>query len=178
MEYLKIFTDQDIFANPEFERPSTFEKRITVKAVVKNDQGKFAFVTNPIHGFYLLPGGGAESDNLEVEIKRECEEEVNYIVDVVRKIGVVQEYRNREGKEYITACFVVYTVKESNDDTRTQDEKDNNLQVVWFTEEEASTTLQGQVEKVKKGEVNVYNTAFNIVRDYLFFSTYLEQHNR
>ncbi len=67
MKYLKTITDEDIFESPEFEKPEVFEKRTTVKAVVVNNEGKFGFVTNPAHGFYLLAGGGAESDDLKKE---------------------------------------------------------------------------------------------------------------
>jgi len=174
MEYLKTITDENIFENPEFEKPDIFEKRTTVKAVVINDEGKFGFVTNPVHGFYLLAGGGAESDDLEKEIGRECDEEINFEVEVLEEIGRVHEYRNRNAKEYETVCFAVKTIKELPEDTRTEDEKKNGLQVVWFDKNEAISVLKEQIEEVKKGEVRFYNTAFNIVRDNLFFNKYLK----
>jgi len=178
MEYLKTITDEDIFEISEFKKPDVFEKRTTVKAVVVNDEGKFGFVTNPIHGFYLLAGGGAEGDNLEEEIKRECDEEINFEVKVIEEIGRVHEYRNRNAKEYETVCFAVKTIKELPEDTRTEDEKKNDLRVVWFDKDEAIDTLKKQVEKVERGEVDFYNTAFNIVRDNLFFNKYLNQNTR
>jgi hypothetical protein len=53
MKYLKTISDEDIFENLEFEKTEIFEKRTTVKAVVINDDGKFGFITNPVHRFYL-----------------------------------------------------------------------------------------------------------------------------
>ena len=175
MEYLRTITDEDIFESPEFEKPNAFKKRTTVKAVVVNDEGKFGFVTNPIHGFYLLAGGGAESDDLEKEIKRECDEEINFEVEVLGEIGRIHEYRNRNAKEYETVCFAVKTIKKLPKDTRTEDEKKNDLHVVWFDKDKAIDILEKQVEKVKRGEVGFYNTAFNIVRDNIFFNEYINQ---
>ena len=177
MKYLKTITDGDIFENPEFEEPRVFEKRTTVKAVVLNDEGKFGFVTSPTHGFCLLAGGGAESDNLEKEIKRECDEEINFEVEVFEEIGRVREYRNRNAMEYETVCFAVKAVKESPKDTRTEDEKKNGLSVVWFDKDKAIDILEKQLERIKAGEVGFYNTAFNIVRDKLFFDEYIKQKN-
>lgn len=54
-----------------------------------------------------------------------------------------------------------------------EDEKKNELQAVWFSEAEALSILKKQQEKVKTGEVNFYNTAFNIIRDLRFFEEYL-----
>jgi len=177
MKYLKTITDKDIFKNPEFEKPNIFEIRTTVKAVVVNDEGRFGFVTNPVHGFYLLAGGGAEGDNLEEEIRRECNEEINFEVEVLKEIGRVYEYRNRDAREGETVCFAVKAIKETNKDTRTEEEKRNDLRVVWFDEDEATDILKKQVKGVKKGKVKFYNTAFNIVRDNLFFNEYLNQKN-
>jgi len=177
MEYINTLTDKDIFKNPEFEKPDVFEHRTTVKAVVVNAEGKFGFVTNPKHGFYLLPGGGAETNDLNEEIIRECDEEINYVVEVVEEIGRIHEFRNKKAKEYETVCFVVKTVKESPDDNRTEDEKDNGLHVVWLDKEKAIKILNEQVEKVRADQVGFYNTAFNIIRDSEFFSKYLEKLN-
>ncbi|MCR4275140.1 MAG: NUDIX domain-containing protein [Candidatus Wolfebacteria bacterium] len=173
MEYLKTITDEDVFKSPEFEKPDVFKKRTTVKAVVINNGGEFGFVTNPVHGFYLLAGGGAESNNLEKEIQRECDEEINFEVEVLSEIGRVHEYRNRNAKEYETVCFAVKTIKETNEDIRTEDEKKNDLRVVWLDRDAAINALKDQIEKVEKGKVKFYNTAFNIVRDELFFRTYI-----
>jgi len=174
---LKIVTDKDIFSQPEFIQPKKYQKRITVKAVVINDKGKFGFVTNKIHNFILLAGGGAESENLEKEIDRECQEEIFYSLKKIKKINQVQEFRNKNAKEYETICFFAQTNKKIIADNRTDDEKKNGLRVVWFNKNEVINILKKQVEKVKKGEVNFYNTAFDIVRDSMFFNEYLKQGN-
>lgn len=175
MQYLVTLHDEDVFLKPEFVAPTDYKKRVTVKAIVRNKNGQFAFVTNPIHGFYLLAGGGAESENLEEEIKRECAEETGYEVGVVKEVGRIHEFRNRDANEYETICFLVKAKQKTSGDLRTEDEKKNELSVVWFDGEEARNILDEQVAKVKRGEVGFYNTAFNILRDQIFFAEHLKQ---
>ncbi|MFA6077634.1 MAG: NUDIX domain-containing protein [Candidatus Paceibacterota bacterium] len=169
MNYLATLHDKDIFPQPINKIPDYYEKRVTVKAIAKNKKGQFAFVTNPIHKFCLLAGGGVENTNLEAEIKRECLEELRYEVDVVDIVGKIHEFRNRDAKEYETTCFLVETKNEINEDLRTDDEKKNDLFVVWLDGEEAKKILEEQIVKVKNGEMVFYNTAFNAVRDKIFF---------
>lgn len=174
MKYLKTICDKDIFSFPEFNNPISYKKRTTVKAIVINEEGKFAFVTNPVHKFYLLAGGGAESNNFEEEIKRECAEEVSCDVIVLKEVGRVQEFRNRDSQEYETVCFLAKFKNFILTDLRTEDEKKNGLVVVWLDEKEAQKILLEQVEKVKNGEVGFYNTAFNTARDQIFFEEFLK----
>ncbi len=165
---MEILKDKDVFLNPEHETPEKFEDRQTVKIIIKNDKGEVAFVTNPIHKFFILPGGGAESDDLKKEAEREALEEVNYHIDITREIGKIEEFRNRNAKHYITTCFLAKAIKEGEEDLRTDGEKENGLETKWLSVEEAKSVLDKQVEEVKKGEVKFYNTAFNIIRDSYF----------
>ncbi len=168
MEYLEILKDSDIFKNPEHQEPDSYEERQTVKVIVLNEKGEVALVTNPIHKLFLLPGGGAESNDLEKEAEREALEEINYFVKITKEVGKIEEFRNRNAKHYITTCFLAKTISENQEDLRTEEEKKNGLIVQWFSYDEALKILSGQVEKVKNGEVEFYNTAFNIIRDYYF----------
>lgn len=169
MHYLATLYDKNIFPQSACITPDQYEKRVTVKAIVRNKIGEYGFVTNPTHGFYLLVGGGAESKDLVQEIKRECIEEIGYDIKIIREIGRVHEFRDRDAKEYETICFLVETKEKIHEDLRTGEEKDNNLSVVWLESDNARKILKEQTEKVKKGEVKFYNTAFNIIRDQIFF---------
>ena len=168
-----ILTDELVFPNNDYQKPDSYQERVTVKAIVENIEGKIAFVTNSVHGFYILPGGGAESDDLINEVIRECDEEINWEVGDIKDIASIEEFRNRDSKHYLTYCFSAKTIKELPEDTRTDDEKENGLEVVWIEKEEASKKLLSQVESLNKGEVEFYNTGFNILRDYMFFEEYV-----
>ncbi len=167
-----ILRDSDVFKNPEHETPKEWENRQTVKIIIQNDKSEIALITNPVHKLFLLPGGGAESDNLEDEAIRESLEETNYHVEIIDEIGKVDELRNRNAKHYSTTCFSAKVIKEGSKDLRTEEEKENDLEVKWFRLNDALKIMSGQVERVEKGEINFYNTAFNVVRDYNFLSKF------
>jgi len=173
MTHLITITDKDVFLEPAFEKPSVFEKSVTVKAIVLNKGGEIALVTNDVHGLYLLPGGGAETFNLENEIIRECEEEIGYTVELIGRVGQTKEFRNREAKEYTTTCFVAVVVNKVHEDRRTIDERNNGLRVEWFNPKMVSQIFVKQKGALRKGDVKFYNTAFNILRDGSFFESYL-----
>ncbi len=145
-----------------------------MKAIIKNNENRFAFVTNSVHNFILLAGGGAESKDLEKEINRECEEEIFYSLKNIKELFNVKEFRNRNAKEYKTICFYGDIDKKSQEDTRTNNEKENDLKVIWLDKQEALNVLESQMGKLKKGEVKFYNIAFNILRDYRFFKEYIK----
>ncbi len=170
MKYLKILKDSDIFKNLEHQEPDSYKDRQTVKIIIKNNKDEIALITNPIHNFFLLPGGGAESDDLEKEAQREALEEINYHTEIIKELGKIEEFRNRNAKHYITTCFLAKAINKNNKDLRTEDEKKNGLVVQWFELNKALEILEKQTEQVKKGEVRFYNTAFNIIRDYYFLT--------
>ncbi len=175
MSYLSTITDEDVFSNPSFKKPDYFNPRVTVKAIVKNKEGKIALVTNDVHGIYSLPGGGAESEDLEKEIKRECAEEIGCLIELVGRVGQTHEFRNREAKEYTTTCFVAEAKSKLEKDTRTPDEQDNGLRAEWIEMGAAISIFSKQKEAVRNDDVKFYNTAFNILRDGLFIETYLAE---
>lgn len=165
--------DTDIFKNPEHKKPEKWEDRQTVKIIIQNDKGEIALITNLVHKLFLLPGGGVESNNLEQEATRESLEETNYHVKIIYKVGELEEFRNRNAKHYLTTCFFAKSIKEGCEDLRTEEEKENGLEVKWFNLKDTLRVMSKQVEMVKKGEVKFYNTAFNIIRDYNFLVKYL-----
>lgn len=175
MKYLDTITDKTIFTNPEFDDREEYVNRTTVKAIAINKEGKIALITNDVHNLYTLPGGGADSDNLVEEVSRECIEEINYDLVNIKELARVKEIRNREAKKYETICFVGEINNKFEEDTRTEDEKNNNLRVEWLSNEEISEVLNKQLEMLKRGEISFYNTAFNVYRDCAFWNEYLNK---
>jgi len=167
-----ILRDSDVFKNPQYDVPDKYEDRGTVKVIVQNEQGEIALVTNPIHGIFMLPGGGAESDNLEQEAIRESLEEINYHVEIIGTVGKSEEFRNRNAKHYLTTCFFARPLRKGNKDLRTEEEKDNGLEVKWFYLKDALKIMSDQAKMIQKDEVTFYNTSFNIIRDYRFLEKF------
>jgi len=123
--------------------------------------------------YIYCPGGGAESADLQNEIKRECEEEIGYTIELKGIVGQTHEFRNRAAEEYTTTCFIAEAKESLKEDMRTNDERDNGLRVEWIELDAAISIFSKQKESVKKEDVKFYNTAFNILRDGMFLETYL-----
>ena len=54
---------------------------------------------------YYFLGGDAESEKLEREIDRECQEEIFYSIKNIRELIRVGEFRNIGAEKYETICF-------------------------------------------------------------------------
>lgn len=173
--YLEVIQNVDIFPNSKIVKPKVYELRQTVKAIVLNTQKEVALVTNPIHNLYSLPGGGVESANLNFEIIRECLEELGCEIRIISTVGKINEFRDRDAKEYITTCFVGEVIKVFKQDFRTDEEITNGLKIVWVDKSKLKYIFHEQKAMVISGKVGYYNTAFNIIRDGIFINQWLDE---
>ena len=58
MDKKTVLSEADIFGTKDIRSVEKWVKRKTVKVLLRNQKNKIALITNSIHGFYLLPGGG------------------------------------------------------------------------------------------------------------------------
>ena len=65
--------------------------------------------------------------------------------------------------------------EEIPDDLRTDEEKKNELTVVWLSKDEVERKFAEQEELLRAGKIDFYNTAFNSVRDHIFFKEVCSQ---
>ena len=156
-----------------------FKKRITGKSVIR-DGDKIALVGTTVNYIYTLPGGGVnEGEDISTGITREAKEETGCTVVLTEMLGVIEDYRNRDKKHCISYCAITNVVGEKGALELTSEEEKNGLHVKWLTkeeeEEEALCVLENEYKNVLKGEINYYNTAYNIVRDYEFIKEYIDK---
>ena len=83
-------------------------------------------------------------------------------------LGIIADYRNRDKKHCINYCYTAQLVGEKGELKLTEDEAKNGLHVKWVPLDEALATLESEIGQVRRGEVQFYNTAYNIVRDHAF----------
>lgn len=170
MKNIGTHTQTDIFPNKEDNKKEIiFEDRATGKAIVFDDQKNIALVGNKVNSFYLLPGGGIDRDkSIESGIIRECLEEIGYNIKLIKAVGMIDDYRNRDKKHCINYCYTAKLIGEKVGLNLTEDETKNGLHVIWIPIDEAKRILEKEVEQLKRGEVTFYNTGFNILRDHFF----------
>lgn len=170
MKNLGTHTQADIFPGKEDNKKEImFEDRATGKAIVFDEQKNIALVGNKVNSFYLLPGGGIGHDeSIESGIVRECLEEIGCNVELIKAVGMIDDYRNRDKKHCINYCYTAKLIGEKGELSLTENEAKNGLHVIWVPIDEAKHILEKEVGQLKRGEVTFYNTGFNILRDYLF----------
>lgn len=169
MHTLLKLTDREIFPNNTYDDVTEWFDRKTVKVIIVKDDGKIALVTNRIHKCHLLPGGGVDGDEGVVQTAvRESREEANCSINEIRIIGVVEEYRARDGKHYLTTGVIAKAGETVYEDTRTDNEKNLEMAVGWFSLDEVKYFFKQQKDRLRNGEIDFYNTSFNIVRDSAF----------
>jgi ADP-ribose pyrophosphatase YjhB (NUDIX family) len=171
MTHLAQLKDKDIFPDKEVAEVLEWVPRTTVKIVIKNSEGKVALVTNPIHNCFLLPGGGVDDgEEIFAAADRESREEAQCAITSMIALGTIEEFRARDKKHYETHGVFAEVLEKITDDLRTDEEKKNELTVVWLTKDEVVKKFAEQETLLRAGKIDFYNTAFNIVRDHLFFT--------
>lgn len=168
MKPLVILKEIDIFSQKLYEEPKEWQLRPTVKVLVKKGN-KIALVTNRIHKFYLLPGGGIDAGESVLEAaEREAREEIGYSIISARVLGYTEEYRSRDKKHYMTYGVIAEAGASTGKDLRTEREIELGLITHWFDMQALEEIFKNQLEKFQNEKSKFYNTGFNLIRDKIF----------
>ena len=160
--------DKDIFPNTQDLSHVIWNDRLTGKVVLFNEEDKIALIGNKVNNFFLLPGGGIENNESILDgIKRECREETGCEIEICNALGMIEDFRSREGKHCISHGYSAKVISYGTP-TLTENEIDIGAHVKWLSLLEGIELFLLQEEKVRAGEVKFYNTCFNIIRDSLF----------
>jgi 8-oxo-dGTP pyrophosphatase MutT (NUDIX family) len=104
-------------------------------------EGKLLLLHSKKLDYYMLPGGGIEKNELETScIQREMLEETGIEVEVEKKTVTVKEYFPN-GSFEANYYFVKYLNQDLSKMTLTEEEKDLDIEQLWFDIDEALTLL-------------------------------------
>lgn len=174
METLLIIRDKDIFPDTPDTTNVIWIDRLTVKVVLFNEAGEIALIGNKINELFLLPGGGIDDGEATIDsVRRECLEETGCEIEVLNEIGMIEDFRLRDSKHYISFGYSARVTSHGTPNL-TESEDDISAYVKWVSLTEAKILLARQEEKVRAGEVKFYNTCFNTIRD-SFFIRHVEE---
>lgn len=168
MEPFAVIKDIDIFENPVTE-PKFYERRLTVKGIVIDDDGDVAVLT--ARGHSLLPGGGVEGDEtMEEAFVRECKEETGCDVVLLEYVGVGFQYRAQTAKKYEVHFFIARVTGEKGF-PETNDADELASQLSWETIGTVQDVLEAQIESIPQDE---YATHFNARLQLEAFRVFME----
>ena len=171
MKSIAIFYQRDVFPLMPEALDVKFVDRPTGKAVIFDENKHVALVGNKVNSFYLLPGGGINNDErVEDGIIRECLEETGCDVKLDKLLGIVEDYRDRDKVHCISYCYTANVITKNKKLSLTLDEEKNGMYVIWVALEEAIRIFSEEIDDLKKGKVQFYNTGFNILRDNVFLN--------
>ncbi len=172
MKNIKTIYQKDVFPELLEEQYIEFTDRKTGKAIIVDSEGKIGLVGNKQNDFLQLPGGGIEeNEDIQQGLIRECFEEIGCTVELMFKVGIIDDYRPRDKKHCINYCYVATVIGEKGRASYTEDELAIGMYTKWVDVKTALDIFKKQERDLKEGKVVFYNTGFNILRDLLFLET-------
>lgn len=134
-------TDEDI--GEKYIKLSNPKIRIGSRGIVLRDDGKIAIFNITKKNLYKLPGGGMEDNETPEEVfKREVLEETGCQVEVIKKIGIVEEYKSMTNFKHISYVFVGIVIKDTGILYMTKNEQDEGGMLLWETPKNALELIQ------------------------------------
>ena len=116
---------------------SASEPRKTARAILINEDGKFAVMFAEKFNLHTLPGGGIEDDETERDaLIREILEETGCTCDAIKPLGMVSENRCHADYTTLSYYFVVHTKSKNEKPHLTAAEIENGTCIKWCTFDE------------------------------------------
>lgn len=108
--------------------------RITARAIVRNESGRFAVMYMNRFGLYTFPGGGLEEgETAEEAIRREVLEETGCTCGRIEKLGCVLENRAHADYTQENHYFAIWTRGMPVEMSLTQTERENGTCLQWHS---------------------------------------------
>ncbi|MDE5539328.1 MAG: NUDIX domain-containing protein [Bacilli bacterium] len=168
-------TDKDIGIDvSEMHEP---EIRQGARGIVIRDDGKIALFYKSNKQQYKLPGGGIENDESpEIAFRREVLEETGCIVEIVKKLGITEEYKTKDNFKQTSHVFVSKVIKDTKKLDITDNEKDDGAKLAWVEAKKALELIKSSYEILLSANDDLeYPAKFVVLRDIKILEYYLEK---
>ncbi|HEU4966104.1 MAG TPA: HAD-IA family hydrolase [Candidatus Saccharimonadales bacterium] len=131
----------------------TYTSRTAGRAIVF-DGDKVALIHVSKHGYYMLPGGGVENEDIRAALQREVLEETGLTVAVEQEIGKIETYFDRWQQKQTDTCYVAKKIGELDQTTLTDFEKQSGYEMIWARSlDEAIHLIQEAVPTERDGRL-------------------------
>src|SRR3989344_7927434 len=109
MKLIKELKDLEVTGKDIPKLKEDYRIRIAARAIIIDNQGNIAILSTPKskHYHHKLPGGGLEEkENIEETLKREIKEEVGCEIEIIKEVGEIIEYKNKDNLKQTSYCFL------------------------------------------------------------------------
>ena len=121
-----------------FHKDTLFKVRKASRAVLINDKYQIAILYVHKGGYFKLPGGGIEEGETPIHaLKREIQEEVGAMMEIVDAIGTVIEYREKFNQIQVSYSYLGRVVGDLHPPNFTYNEQEHGFELRWVLLEEA-----------------------------------------
>ena len=116
-----------------------------------------------------------EKSNQEDAFYREVAEETGCKVEIIKYLGVTEEYKYKNNFKQISYIFVSKGIEDTQKLNLTQKEKDEGAKLLWVEPIEALELIQNCINDLKDSQYeDVYATKFVVLRDRRILEYYLD----
>ncbi len=166
-------TDKDF--GLEFNNIETPKLRKGARGIVIREDGKIAIFNKANKYEYKLPGGGIENNEKpEDAFYREVLEETGCKIEIIKKLGITEEYKCRNNFKQISYIFTSKVIEDTKILNLTQKEKDEGAKLLWVEPLEALKLIRNCINDLKDSQYkDVYATKFVVLRDRRILEYYL-----
>ncbi len=119
--------------------------RLTARAIVKKQDGRYAVMYSDKFKLHSLPGGGVEDgEDVLTALCREVYEETGCICDEIQELGIVSENRASLDYTQVNYYYVVSTTHQPGKNHLTESERASRTVVQWHTFDEMVRLINEQ----------------------------------
>jgi 8-oxo-dGTP pyrophosphatase MutT (NUDIX family) len=169
MKMLASIRPEDVDpTSPHFDY-STYKTRTAGRAIIF-DGDNVALIHVSKHGYYMLPGGGVEDEDIPVALAREIMEEMGCTADIEKEVGTIEVYFDRWQQVQTDHCFTARKTGDNGTVTLTGHEIEEGFETIW------ADSLAEAIRLVTESRPQERDGKLVQARDLLFLKVAAESH--
>lgn len=164
MKLIKELRDLGVTGKDVPKNKKDYWIRIAARAIILNSKGEIAILSTPKshHYHHKLPGGGLEeNEDVKKALIREIREETGCEIDIIKEVGEIIEYKNKDNLKQISYCFLAKVKGKIGKTNYTKAEKDAGYELEWMP-------INNVIKLFEDGKPVDYSAKFIQLRDYNF----------
>lgn len=176
MNILFKITDKDI-GMPEI-KIKEYKTRIAARGIIIREDGKIAIQSKSNTNEYKLIGGGIENnEEAAAGFEREVLEETGCKIEIIKELGITEEYISQKGAKQISYIFVAKVLEDTNKLYLTEKEKTEGANLIWVDVQEALELIKDSYDNLVSStyskDYDEYRMKFIALRDRKILEYYI-----